>query len=165
MSKLVVLTGVPGSGKSYFSALVRKANSGHVYIVSSDGIRELLGGSPQYFDEESLVWEMFYELPKVYALDKKAIVIMDATQTIKKYRTDAIQPLKPLFDETDMVYFDIDTEVVKEQNINRTWVVPEKPLNKFIKEFVPPSEEELASFDHVYFIKEPEDFQKIVNLL
>ncbi len=165
MNKLVILTGVPGSGKSYFSSLVKKAHEGHVYIVSSDGIRELLGGSPQYFKEETLVWDMFYELPKAYAVDKNAICIMDATQTIKKYRTDAILPLKEYYDETIMVVFDIDTETIREQNKNRPWVVPEEPLNKFIGEFALPSEEEIKCFDKVYYVRGPEDFPEIVKLI
>ena len=99
MSKLVVLSGIPGSGKSFFSKLLRKAKGGHVYVVSSDELRTLACGSPQIFTKEKEIWTMFYELPKVYSVDKEAIVIMDATQIIKKFRTEAIKPLRPYFDE------------------------------------------------------------------
>ena len=58
MSKLVVLSGVPGSGKSYFSKLLRSRKEGHVYIISSDALRDLVTGSQRDLSEEDLMWKM-----------------------------------------------------------------------------------------------------------
>ena len=59
MSKLVVLSGVPGSGKSYFSKALRKKKTGHVYIISSDALRDLVTGNQQNLSEDTLMWKMF----------------------------------------------------------------------------------------------------------
>lgn len=165
MSKLVVLSGIPGSGKSFFSKLLRKAKGGHVYVVSSDELRTLACGSPQIFTKEKEIWTMFYELPKVYSVDKEAIVIMDATQIIKKFRTEAIKPLRPYFDEIDLVTFQIPKETVNFQNLQREWAVPQEVLDKFYNDFTLPDEEELAFFDHSYTIKETNDFANIIENL
>ena len=40
MNRLIVLSGVPGSGKSYFSASFKAKKEKHVYIISSDALRK-----------------------------------------------------------------------------------------------------------------------------
>lgn len=165
MSKLVVLSGIPGSGKSFFSKLLRKAKGGHVYVVSSDELRTLACGSPQIFTKEKEIWTMFYELPKVYSVDKDAIVILDATQIIKAYRTEAVKPLKPYFDEIDLVTFKIKKETVDFQNLQREWAVPQEVLDKFYKDFTLPDEEELAFFSHSYEIESTNDFTSVIENL
>lgn len=165
MSKLIVLSGVPGSGKSFFSKLLREAKGGHVYVVSSDELRDLACGSPQIFTKEKEIWTMFYELPKVYSVDKEALVILDATQTIKKFRTDVLidKKLKDYFDEVDLVVFNLDKEIVKIQNKNRDWPVPQEVLERFFNEFTLPNEEEIGFFKKVFYIRESLDFQDVIN--
>jgi len=51
MSKLVVLSGVPGSGKSYFSSALRKYKGSRVYVVSSDALRNVMLGNQQDLSE------------------------------------------------------------------------------------------------------------------
>ena len=68
MAKLIVLSGVPGSGKSHFCDAFRKSMGGHVYVVSSDALRYEVTGSQQNMDEDKLVWKLFYGMAKVYAM-------------------------------------------------------------------------------------------------
>ncbi len=165
MSKLVVLSGVPGSGKSYFTSLLKaKYNNGHYYVVSSDALRDMVGGSVQNFDNDKLIWKMYYELPKVYAYDSEAVVVMDATQTRKEYRTEVMKQFKGIFDEIDLVMFTIDKETIKEQNVNRVWVVPDHAMDKFFDEFSQPlDDDEIAFFNHIYFIRGKDDFYDVVK--
>ncbi|MCD8209397.1 MAG: AAA family ATPase [Coprobacillus sp.] len=166
MAKLVVLSGVPGSGKSYFTSLVQRKYGGHVYSVSSDALRNLVGGGIQNFENEQLIWKMYYELPKVWVLDPNGIVIMDATQTRKEFRYEAIKQYKDSFDSIDLVMFTLPDDVIKEQNVNREWVVPDKAMDKFFGEFSTPlDEEEIAFFDHIYFLNNRDDFFTVVKLI
>ena len=164
MSKLIVLSGVPGSGKSYFSKLLRKKKVGHIYVVSSDSLRDMVTGSQRNLSEEQLIWKMYYELAKVYADDPRGIVILDATNASLKYRIDAVRELKSHFDETDLVLFDIPKEVVIKQNLEREFPVPEVVLEEYFEAFQLPQVEDYEFFNNVY-ITNGENLQDIVNLI
>ena len=55
MNKLIILSGVPGSGKSYFSKTIKKIKDNHVYVVSSDDLRALITGKQSNLTEEELM--------------------------------------------------------------------------------------------------------------
>lgn len=152
MNKLLVLSGVPGSGKSYFSNTVKKVFGSHVYIVSSDAIRNLICGNQQDLSEEETVWKMFYDLAKVYSSDKKGIVVLDATHYNRKKRLENISKIKQYFDEVDLVSFDIDKNVVMNQNLDREFPIPPEILEEYIKLFEYPNKEDEAFFDKVMVI-------------
>ena len=161
MKKLIVLSGVPGSGKSYFSELVKKSTSGHVYIVSSDNLRKQIAGHQQNLDYDSLMWKMFYELPKVYSLDENAIVILDSTNTLSKYRVDPNLELKKYFDQIDLVVFKINKDVLEKQNLDREFPVPIEALTNYYQNFEMPNEKDKSFFDNIHII-DSNDFHKIV---
>ena len=161
MKKLIVLSGVPGSGKSYFSDLVKKSMIGHVYIVSSDTLRKQIAGHQQNLEHDELMWKVFYELPKVYSLDKDAVVILDSTNTLTKYRVDANRELKQYFDEVDLVLFKINLDVLERQNLDREYPIPIEALSTFYKNFQMPQKEDEEFFDNIYII-DSNDFHKIV---
>ena len=71
MNKLIILSGVPGSGKSYFSKTIKKLKNNHVYVVSSDELRKEITGSQSNLNEEELMWKIFYSLAKTFSLDKE----------------------------------------------------------------------------------------------
>ena len=99
MNKLIVLSGVPGSGKSYFSALLRLQKKTHVYVISSDGLRREILGNQRNLSEDELIWRIFYALTKAFSEDKNGIVILDATNAKKEYRLNNIKPFKNLYDQ------------------------------------------------------------------
>ena len=103
MNYLVVLSGVPGSGKTYFSNALREDKEKHVYIISSDQIRKEICGNQQDLSQDPLVWKIFYSLIKTYSEDKEGIVILDATNAKKEYRLDLIKPYRKLYDEIDLI--------------------------------------------------------------
>lgn len=164
MSKLVVLSGVPGSGKSYFSKLLRKRKEGHVYIISSDALRDLVTGSQRDLSEEDLMWKMFYDLARVYARDPKGIVVLDATNRNTQYRIETVKELKPLFNEADLVIFDIPKEVVMRQNLDREFPVPEAVLEEYFANFELPTKADYAFFMNV-FIATGKNEKEIIDLL
>lgn len=164
MSKLVVLSGVPGSGKSYFSKMLRKKKNGHVYIISSDSLRDLVTGNQQNWSEDTLMWKMFYDLARVYAADPKGIVVLDATNRSTKYRIDCVKELKTHFDEADLVLFDVPKEVVLAQNLDRDFPVPEHVIEEYFAEFELPKKEDYEFFKNV-FISNGQNVLEIIDLL
>ena len=164
MSKLVVLSGVPGSGKSYFSKALRKKKIGHVYIVSSDALRDLVTGNQQNLSEETLMWKMFYELAKVYSADPNGIVVLDATNRSTEYRINSVKELKSHFDEADLVIFDIPKEVVLKQNLEREFPVPEQVIEDYFSHFELPKKEDYEFFTNV-FVSNGENIEEIINAL
>ena len=154
MNKLIVLSGVPGSGKSYFSALLRLQKKTHVYVISSDGLRREILGNQRNLSEDELIWRIFYALTKAFSEDKNGIVILDATNAKKEYRLNNIKPFKKLYDQIDLVCFKLDRDIVIRQNRERDNPIPDEPLYKLIDEFELPDEEEKAFFDHVDIIRD-----------
>ena len=162
MNHLIVLSGVPGSGKSYFSASFKKAKNKHVYIISSDQLRASILGNQRDLSEDELIWKIYYSLVETYSIDKDGIVILDATHSKKVYRLDNIAPFKKLYDEIDLVCFRLDKELVIEQNKERENPIPRDALLKLIDNFEMPDEEEHAFYDHLDIIKDHE-IDKIIN--
>ena len=152
MNKLVVLAGVPGSGKSYFSSTIKKIKTSHVYVVSSDQLRKEIGGAQSNLNNEDLVWTLFLNLAKTYSLDRDGIVILDATHINSELRVDRNKELKSLFDETYLVVWNIDRLVVSNQNLQRDYPIPPEAMNMFFDKFEMPDEKDKAFFDHIIYI-------------
>ena len=153
MNRLIVLSGVPGSGKSYFSNALKKEKGGSVYVISSDQLRLELLGNQQDLSQETRIWERFYTLANEYSKKKDAVVVLDATNAKKIYRLDNIKPYKDLYDEIDLVCFKLEKEIVLKQNRERENPIPEDALLRLIDEYVLPDEEERAFYNHIDIIK------------
>ena len=153
MNKLVILSGVPGSGKSYFSKTIKKIKNKHFYIISSDELRLLICGDQSSLECEDLMWKMFIELAKVYALDKEGVVILDATHVSSELRVNKAKELKKLFNETILVMWNINKATVFNQNFQREHPIPPEALEKFIKIFELPTEKDREAFDKIIVIE------------
>ena len=156
---------MPGSGKSYFSSALKKAIKKHVYIVSSDELRYNILGNQQDLSEDDLIWRIFYELVKVYSIDKNGTVILDATHSKKIYRLDNIAQFKSLYDQIDLICFRLDKELVLSQNKDRDNPIPKENLLKLIEQFEMPDDEEKAFYDHLDIIKDHETDKIIARYL
>lgn len=154
MAKLIVLSGVPGSGKSFFSDAFTKFKGAHVYVVSSDHLRYEITGSQQNLYSDKLMWKMFYGFAKVYSMDPDGIVILDATNSICKYRVSIIEPFRKFFSEVDLVAFDLPYDVVKNQNRDRLYPVPDEIWEDLYKKYEGPNEVDMQFFDKVIVIKD-----------
>lgn len=163
MNKLVVLSAVPGSGKSYFSLLLKeKKKDGHLYVVSSDKLRAQVGGVQTNFSNEALIWEMYYDLARVYAKDKDGIVVLDSTNAKKEFRIDKVKPLKELFDEIDLVMFKLDKVTVMRQNLDRDYPIPTDALERLINNFEDISKEDEDFFDKIFIVNK-RDLKPIID--
>ena len=165
MNKLIVLSGVPGSGKSYISLLLKERRKSHLYIVSSDNLRAQIGGSQTNLSNEKLVWDMYYKLAKVYSLDKQGIVVLDSTNAKTEFRVDKVLPLKKSFNEVDLVVFKLDKITVMEQNLDRKYPIPSDALEKLIDNFEDIGEREKEFFDNIYIVDKHDLTQIIEQIL
>ena len=164
MAKLIVLSGVPGSGKSYFADAFRKYVGGHVYVVSSDSLRYEVTGNQQNMEFDKLVWKMFYGMAHVYAMDKNGICILDATNSVCKYRVNIIAPFRKLYDEIHLVAFDLDKDIVRSQNLNRLFPVKPEILEVLFEKYEAPNEKDDEFFDSVTIIKDHNILEVIEKL-
>ena len=153
MNRLIVLSGVPGSGKSHFSRVLKEEKSEGVYIISSDQLRYELLGNQRDLSQDNKIWKRFYELVEEYSKKKDAIVVLDSTNAKKIYRIGNLKPYRDLYDEMNVVVFQLDKETVLRQNKERDNPIPEDALLRLIDEFELPDEEEKEFFDRIDVIK------------
>jgi len=81
---LVVISGLPGTGKSYFGQ--RLARRWPFVILESDALRRTLFPSPDYSSQES--WRLFKAVHLLIErlLEKGVSVILDATNLAERHR-------------------------------------------------------------------------------
>ena len=156
MNRLIVLSGVPGSGKSYFSHLLKEKSPRQIFIISSDELRKQLLGDQRDLSNEPLIWKTYYQLAKDYSQKKDAIIILDATHAKKIYRLDSIKPYKDLYDEIDLVCFVLAKDLVLKQNREREFPIPEDALLRLIDEFEFPDKEEASFYHHIDIVNSNE---------
>jgi len=162
MNKLVILSGVPGSGKSYFSAALKKFKGSHVYVVSSDALRSVMLGNQQDLSEDRLMWKMYYKLAYVYATDPKGVVVLDATHSNSTYRIEATKFLKPLFDEVDLIVFNLPRHIVNQQNRDRAFPIPDDILDILCAKFELPDDNDKQYFNQIFIINN-HDIQPVIE--
>lgn len=129
MKNLIILSGLPGSGKSTWGINYQKNNK-NVFILSSDEIRYKLTKNHLDFTKQKEVWEIIDKRIKEYQKLKNVTVIVDALNNLNIYRLDYINSYKK-FDKYTLVLFDKSLKDIIAYNNKR-----KKPLkidNKIIK--------------------------------
>jgi len=164
MNKLIVLSAVPGSGKSYFSLTLKKIRPAHTYIVSSDELRKLITGSQKNMDCDPLVWDMFMSLAKTYAMDKDGIVVLDATHISSDLRVDKYRDLAAMFNETYLVMWDSPKSVVINQNLQREFPLPPEAMEMFFEKFEKPTEKDKKFFNKIIMVTDNNIAQAIEQI-
>lgn len=151
-SRLWVMVGIPGSGKSYWITNHVSSFTGSIRIVSRDTIRfNLLGENDEYFSKENEVFNRFIDKIKE-GLDKNENVIADATHINSNSRGKLFRALGDSLKDVEVNAIVMDTCLAKclEQNEMREGrsFVPEAAIHNMWSNFSMPTFEE--GFDNIY---------------
>ena len=158
-SRLWILVGMPGSGKSYWVANHKDYFPGSCVSVSRDTIRFILVKEDEpYFSKEKKVFEKFIENIKagLYYYDN---TIADATHINPSSRGKLLRALGDSLKDVEINAIVIDTCLAKclEQNAMREGrkLVPESAIRNMFSNFSMPTLEE--GFDNIYIYRQNGD--------
>lgn len=160
MKLILVLCGIPGSGKSTLSRFISENAQGRTLgIISSDALRLEINGSEESQENAHIVWKRFYD-DAFESLAKNDITVLDATFAKRRDRT-LVTRLLSIPDEVKIVCIHLDPPFLKSarQNEGRKRVVPgfvlETMYDSLVK--IPPSTEE--GYDRVITLKSNQEIQ------
>ena len=150
MAKLIMLIGIPGSGKTTYSKeLIKKYNA---KVISTDKVRQVYVGI-----EEKDVFPTVYNLC-AEELRSNNNVILDATHITPKVRKRSFDALDEYGVTYEKVAFFINTPVdvcafrVEERNKKpNELILPVDVVYSYGKNIIPPSENE--GFSEIYIIE------------
>jgi predicted kinase len=130
--QIVVLVGLPGSGKSTWA----QSRAG---VLSSDAIRALLADDPTNQTIHARVFRVLRNLLKHRLELKRPVTYIDATNLTPLERRPYIK-LADLYDAgIEAVYFDVPAEECIRRNRGRERIVPEDVILAMARKLVPPS--------------------------
>lgn len=151
MATLIIMMGVPGSGKSTWAAAL--AETYDAIIVSRDNIRfSMVAESEEYFSKEKDVFDCFTKTIS-WLLSQEVNVIADATHLNYGSRAKLLNALqtKPTF--TIIAHKDEKLETCLQRNKNRAGTrayVPESVIHRMFYSQEKPTADECNEYIRVF---------------
>ncbi len=134
--RIVVLVGLPGSGKStYLDQL-------GVVGLSSDSIRQLLADDKSDQTIHDRVFETLRYLLRQRLALARPVTYIDATNLTPQERRPYIAIGAAYGCEVEALFFDAPLAVCRERNVSRARVVPAEALAKMQERLAPPTTDE-----------------------
>ena len=148
MNVLIVLCGLPGSGKSTYAKYITECSP--FECVSTDQIRKDLYGNENIQGDGNKVFTTAFAYLQGYGL-AGINCIFDATNITPRARRKVVQKCRQYYDLIICKYIDTPLDVCLHRNSQRERVVPKEVILRMYKNFTLPSREE--GFDYVETIK------------
>ena len=149
MNTLIVMIGLPGSGKSTYGKRLKMTHPDWEY-VSRDEIRyQFVTDQEHYFDHEYDVYKEFCNRIDMHLLNGKT-VIADATHLNKKSRDKLLHNLSAKIDKKIALVMVTDFKTCMDRNRQREGItrVPDKTMHQMHHSFKVP-DVRLEDFDQV----------------
>lgn len=162
MAKLIILCGLPGSGKSSYALNYKAVDDAictdFTVIHSSDAIREELFGDPSFQGDNAKVFELMHKRVKEDLRAGKT-VIYDATNITRKARKGAIKLADPINDTVECHIIWIEPEECIYRDSQRDRKVGKAVIDKMLRRWQSPWVDE--GFDEVKVILNQNDFNQV----
>jgi predicted kinase len=134
--RVIVLIGLPGSGKSTYAAQFNAA------VISSDEIRRWLADDPTIQAIHRRVFATVRYLLRHRIELRRPYTFIDSTNLTRKERRPYIK-IAELYDcDIEAVFFDVPIDVCQARNAARDRVVPEQAIADMARRLSPPALDE-----------------------
>jgi predicted kinase len=130
--RVVVLVGLPGSGKS--SSVKNFAG-----VLSSDEIRRLLSDDPGDQTIHKQTFAVLRRLLRIRLELKRPVTYIDATNLTPAERRPYIKIAQDLGCVAEAIFFDVSVKECQRRNRGRDRVVPDDVIEKMARQMVAPT--------------------------